>query len=89
MLTLKADTHNGSDPYMVESLVTAATGAMERASIPDITTYSDILSASFTILDRTLRVVRKMQSPEDQSFNTREIAKVLQEFLVDYGSLPN
>ncbi len=90
MLTLKHDTfHDAPDPYMVESLVTAATHAMERASIPEITTSSEVLSASLTLLARTLSAIKQMEAPEDRVFNTKEIAKVLQEFIVDFGSIPN
>lgn len=84
-----ASCHDAADPLMVESLVNAATNAMERASIKDITTPSDIISASFTLLDRTLRSMRTLQSPDNRVFNAKEIARVLQDFLVDYGSLPN
>jgi len=77
------------DPFMVETLVKAATHAMERASIGDMTTPADIVSASFTLLARTLRAARKLQPSEDQVSNTKEVARVLQELLVDFGSLPN
>lgn len=90
MLNLRHDVrHEGPDPHMVEALVNAAASAMERASIPDITTATEVLSASFTLLDRTLRAVRHMEQPEDRAHNTKEIARVLQEMLVDFGSLPN
>ena len=77
------------DPLMVEALANAAISAMERAAIKDITTPAEVMSASFTILDRTLRAFRNLQGADDRAFNTKEVARVLNEFLVDYGSLPN
>lgn len=84
-----SELENAPDPYMVEQLVRAALGAMQRTSIPNITTSGELISASFTILDRMLLATRNMQSPEDQAFNTKEIARVLQELMVDYGQIPN
>lgn len=84
-----ANCREAADPYVVESLVNAATAAMERFSADNATTPSDVISASFTLLDRTLRAVRNLQAPEDLASNTKEVARVLQDFLVDYGSLPN
>ena len=89
MLDLHHNTNDVPDPLMVEALTNAAIQAMERAAIKDITTPAEVMSASFTILDRTLRAFRNLQSPDDRAFNTKEIARVLQGFLVDYGSLPN
>jgi hypothetical protein len=80
---------NDTDPYMVEVLVHAAMAGMEHASIPDITTPSEILSAAFTVLQRTLAGLRKLQASEDAASNTKEINRVLQDFLTDYGSIPN
>lgn len=80
---------NDCDAWMVEKLVHAAMMGMEQATVPDITTPSEILSASFTMLTRTLEAMKKLQAPEDRDTNTREIARVLGELLVDYGSVPN
>lgn len=77
------------DPVMVESLVTAAANGMQRACIPDITTNSEMISAAFTLLDRTLRNVRKHQPPTDRFFVAAQIKEALHELLLDHGSVPN
>ena len=89
MIDLRHSDNNAPDPCMVEALTNAAIQAMERAAINDITTSAEVMSASFTILDRTLRAFQNLQAPEDRIFNTKEVARVLQEFLINYGSLPN
>ena len=83
--------NSGSEPnpFMVEVLTNAAVLAMERVSVKDVTTPADILSASFTLLVRTLQSAKKLQSAEDATANTREIARALNELLVTYGSLSN
>lgn len=75
-----------ADPAMVSELMAAMTLAIETASIPDVTTTADILSAIFTMLDHTLRVVRHGQSAEDLTYNTREINRVLTDMLFEFGS---
>jgi len=83
------ETQDPPDPHMVEAMANAAAQAMEHTAIPDITTPAEVLSAAFTLLDRTLRGIRRFQSPEDQAANAKEIARVLHEMLIDFGSLPN
>jgi len=77
------------DPLHVEQLVKAAMSAMENASIPDVTSPADVLSACFTILDRMLNAMSKLQSPEDRAVNVKEIARILDDFKVSHGKLPN
>lgn len=79
---------NGCDPWRVERLVRAATTAMEKASLLDATP-SEVLSASFTFLERTLMAMRKLQGEENAAFNAKEISNVLNEFIIEYGRLPN
>lgn len=83
--------HNNADtcdPWRVEQLVKAATMAMEKASTLD-TTPSEVLSASFTFLERTLMAMRKLQGEENAAFNAKEISNVLNGFIIEYGRLPN
>jgi len=77
------------DISMVEHLVDATTNALSGAIIEDVTTQSEVLSAIFTLLDRTLRGVRKLQPPEERAYNAKEIARVLNEMLVDFGKVPS
>lgn len=77
------------DPVMIEKLVAAASSAMSKAAIPHVTTISEILSATLTLLDRSLRMVRLVRSPEDRITNTAEVARALNNLLIDHGKLPN
>lgn len=86
MLTVYQDE---CDPEMIEAIVKAARTGMSRAVIPDVTTSSEVLSAVFTLLDRTLRSVRSLQTPEERFENAAEINKVLKELLTDHGHVPN
>ena len=89
MVNLQQASEEACDPMMVEQLVRAAAGAMEHASIPDMTTPSELLSATFTLLERTLYAMRKLQAKEDRAYNAKAVAKVLNDMLVDFGSVPN
>lgn len=92
MIEFKQDTtlaHMNCDPEMVEKLIQAATSAMERAVIPDITTPSEIATASFVLLDRTLRGIRKLSPPRDRAQNAKEFGRILNELIVDHGKVPN
>jgi len=86
---IQSEDYNPPSTYIVEQLVRAATVAMEQAAGPDNATPSEVLSACFTLLDRMLRATGKLQAAEDRASNAREIHKVLQEMLVEFGSLPN
>lgn len=81
--------YDDCDPIMVESLVSAAANGMQRAFIPDITTNSEMISAAFTLLDRTLRNVRKIQHPSDRFMIASQIKDALEDLLLDHGSVPN
>jgi hypothetical protein len=89
MVTLQQAKDSDCDPLVVDKLVNAALDAMERVSDPTFTTPSEITSASFTLLARTLQAMRRLQAPEDRFYNTKQIAAVLNELLVDYGTVPN
>jgi hypothetical protein len=78
-------THVEADPFVVESLVKAIGLSLERATIPDVTTPAEVLSAIFTTLDRTLRAMKHCQHPEDANTNAKEIARVLGDLLVEFG----
>lgn len=88
MITLKRE-DIPPDQNRVESLVYAAATAMEKASIPDVTTPSELLSACFTLTSQTLYALRKLQDPKDAVFNCRAIREVLEGMMVDFGNLPN
>lgn len=77
------------DPEMIEMLVKAASSGMSKAVIPELTTHSEVLSAAFTFLDRTLRSVRKLQTIDDRFFNATQINKALQDMITDHGHVPN
>lgn len=87
MITLHQDT--SCNEWHVDQLAKAAALGMEKASIPDITSPSDILSAAFTFLGRTLVAMRKLEDPSDRVYNARKIGEVLSEFLVDFGQVPS
>lgn len=77
------------DPFTVENLVRAATGGMTKAVTPNVTTHNEVLSAAFTLLDRTMRSIRKIQSPQDRFENAQLIHKALSEMLTDHGHVPS
>ncbi len=83
------DYQRGCDPEMVEDLVKAALVGLEKSVITDVTTDTEIISAMFTLLDRTLRAMRRLQTPSERFQNAAEINKALQEMLLDYGYVPN
>ncbi len=81
--------HESIDEEMVERLIVAASHAMERTAIPDITTPGEVASATFLLLDRTLRGIRKLSPPEDRFKNAQEFGRILNELLIDHGKVPN
>ena len=54
----------------------------------DVTT-SDVISALFTVLERTLRGIRKLQDPDERFHNAKEISRILNELLVEFGRVPS
>lgn len=74
-----------ANPAMVQQIMIAITTAIEHACIDDVTTAADVLSALFTTLDHTLRVVRDSQAAEDEAYNSKEISRVLGEMLMEFG----
>lgn len=76
------------DPATVESLVLAASAGMEQVSLMEHTTAAEVLSAVFTLLDRTLTTMHRLQDPKDRLHNIREIARVLEEMKLEHGTLP-
>ena len=81
--------HAAADPCMVGHLMHAMTSAMAQASIPQVTTSADVLSAVFTMLDRTLRVVRENEDRTVHQTNAREIGRVLTQMLLEFGTEPS
>lgn len=86
---LRLSEYEPCDPEMVEKLITAAASAMQRVAIPDVTTTSEFVSASFMLLDRTLRSVRKVAPAKDKFVNAKEFARILNEMILDHGKVPN
>ena len=80
---------SAADPRMVNHLMTAMAQAIDQATIPHVTTTADLLSAVFTVLDHTLRVIRDKEHREDQAFNSREIGRVLANMLLEFGVEPS
>ena len=81
--------HAAADPRMVGHLMQAMASAIDQATIPHVTTTADLLSAVFTMLDRTLRVVSKTEDLDIQMFNSREIGRVLTAMLFEFGTEPS
>lgn len=75
-----------ADSVMVEKLVQAIGVAMERASIPGITTTADLVSSVFTVLDRLLRASSKLQDEMDEPYNMKEVHRVLSDMLLEHGT---
>lgn len=91
-VTISYDTENEYgiyDPHHVEQMVRAACAAIQHVSIPDLTTPTEILCAAFTILDRTLAATVSAQNPSEQAMNSKEVARVLNELIVEYGQTLN
>jgi hypothetical protein len=87
MLNLKEDQE--CDTETVEALVTASTAAMSRIAERDDASPSEVLTALFTILDRTLYGIRRFQEPAERFGNAIEIRRVLDDLIIDHGRLPN
>ncbi len=77
------------DPDVVEALVKAASNGLRDEVSPDLTTDAELVAAVFTLLDRTLRALRKLQSPECRFENASIINKILQEMMIDHGNVPH
>ena len=77
------------DPFMIQSLVKAMHNALKQASIPDITTPAEVLSAQFTILRHTLRVMMELQPPEEREFNRQQVGSALTDLLMEFGAKLN
>lgn len=78
-----------SNPAHIEDLIKGASSGMARVVIPDITTQAEVMSAVFTLLDRTLRSIRKLQTPEERFQTALQIHNALTDLLTDHGSVPN
>jgi hypothetical protein len=77
------------NPQMVETLISGATRGMAKAVVPDITTTSEVMTAVFTLLDRTLRSIRSGQTSEERFSTALQIHQALTDLLTDHGSVPN
>lgn len=81
--------YNDCDADIVEGLIKGATKGLSAAIVPESTTHNEVLSAAFTFLDRTLRSVRKLQSPDDRFATASQIKDQLNALLVDHGHVPS
>lgn len=87
MITLQEDM--GCDPAVVEGLVATSMNAMSKAADRGGASPSEVLSALLTLLDRSLRGVRKFQDASDRFHNAREISRALNEMIVEHGRVPS
>lgn len=87
MLNLQEDLD--CDPVVVEAIVIASTNAMSKAADRDEASPSEVLSAIFTLLDRSLRGVRRFQDDTERFANAKEISRVLNDLLMDHGKVPH
>lgn len=91
MITLKGDLADNYEPddASVDRMAEAAQAAMQRVAVPDVTTASEVLSASFDLLDRMLTAVRECQEPKHRFANAKIIATALNGMLATHGKVPN
>lgn len=77
------------DPAMVTSLVNAGLKGLRRATIDGITTPSEVVTASFTILSTVLEGVMRVQGKDERFVNAKEFSRRLNELIVEYGKVPS
>ena len=75
-----------ADPVMVDHIVQSVGKALSNVIIPNVTTQADLLSAIFTILHRLLQVAKSAEAPEEHDQNSKEISKILVNFLLEFGA---
>lgn len=78
-----------ADPQHVSDLTDHITEAMADFAAARQSSPAEIVSALFTVLDRTLCGIRKLQDPDDRFHNAREISRLLDEIKTDYGRVPS
>lgn len=78
-----------ADPQKVSDLTDHITEALADFALANESGPSEIVSALFTVLDRTLSGIRKFQNPDERFHNAREISRLLEELRIDYGSVPS
>lgn len=88
-MTSLQDPYDDCNPQMVETLIAGAQRGMARVFVPDITTTSELMSAAFTFLDRTLRSIRMHQTAEERFDTAAQIKKALDDMIVDHGQVPS
>ncbi len=81
----QANDHSDIDPIMVQELVEAMGAAMESACIPNVTSPSEVLSATFTLLGRVLRGIQRSSLPEHRQYNTAQIQGILAELMMEFS----
>lgn len=75
------------DPEIVEDIIDGATEGMERA-VENATT-EEVVSAVFTLLDRTLRAKRKLQPSSERFTTAASIRRLLTDMIADHGTVPS
>jgi hypothetical protein len=78
-----------ADPARVEKLADYLTEVLSECFDFENVNASDVISAQFTVLDRSLRGIRKLQDPSERFDNAREIGRILNEMLIEYGRVPS
>lgn len=81
---VKETANPGNVMDIVESVMRAI-----KNSINEDTSPSDVLSALFTVLDRTLHSFTKTLSPEEKAYNSQEVGRVLTNLLMEFGTPPS
>lgn len=88
-MSISLPSDDDCNPVHVEALIKGASSGMAKVVIPDITTQAEVMSAVFTLLDRTLRSIRKLQTPSERFDTALQIHQALTDLLTDHGSVPN
>lgn len=78
-----------ANPEHVEDLSSYLTEALADYAATNDSTPSEIVSALFTVLDRTLSGIRKFQSSDERFHNAREISRFLEDLQTNYGKVPS
>jgi hypothetical protein len=73
----------------VEKLTEYLTEAAAECFELDDVNASDVVSALFSVLDRTLRGIRKLEDPSERFHNAEQLNKILTDMLVEFGRVPS
>lgn len=86
-INLIASGIEGYDEDTIDILVDAGLNALEENCIDEITTPSEIATASLIILRKILKGIRSEEANQEESLNNKkEIKRVLQELILELAS---